>query len=205
MSGSHRILGKGQVLGTFSRAAELSAAFAPGPEARMAHSVAADAAIASLVQVIHQRVGMDVWLWAFGDGPDDLATLSEARGCLPGLDSALEDAEESEAVALLAVLAGIGDRQIGRMFSSRARRLLESGSPGSSPLRLALRAGPDDVAERVRAFRSHGGPALPFWLADRTLGVRFWVDHRGAAFRAHHPVIQDELIARCERDGVDLM
>jgi len=198
------ILGKGQLLGTFSKAAELSAAFAPGPRIRFASSVAVEEAIAVLVTVIHERVDMDIWVWAYGEGPDELATLSQARTVLPGLDVAFEHADESEAIALMAVLAQGGELAGDRLLSHRARAFSASLQAHGAPVKLALRAGPRDVARRARAFRAHGGPGVRFWISDRTLGVRFVIDEEDAWFRAHHSVIQQEMIARCEQEGIDL-
>jgi len=204
VNGGLPILGKGQLLGTFSNAAELSAAFGPGRRICFAPSVAVEEAVAVLVKVIHERVDMDIWVWAYGDGPDDLATLSQARDVLPGLDAAFEHADESEAIALMAILAQGGAAVRERMLSHRARELSGPLLAHGAAIKLALRAGPRDVERRARAFRAHGGPGQRFWTCDRTLGVRFVVDHDGAWFRTHHSVIQQEMISRCEQEGIDL-
>lgn len=198
------LLGRGQVLGTFREVAELSAAFGSDGEARLALPGAADGAIATLVRAVFERVDMDIWVWGYGEGPDDLVTLSHARELVPGLDAAFDGAEEDEAIALLALLDGSALSHERRVLSPRARTLLGAKPPGAVHCPLALRAGPDDVARRVRSFRSHGGPDLPFWTADRTLGIRFSLDRDGVSFKAHHHVIQEELLHRCEREGIDV-
>lgn len=200
-----RILGRGQVLGTFREAAEFSAAFGSDGEARLALASAAPSAIATLVRAIYERVDMDIWIWGYGEGPDDLVTLSAARARLPGLDAAFADAGEDEAIALLALLADVAPPPGPRLLPPRSRTLLGAGPSGSVHCPLALRTGPDEVARRVEAFRSRVGPDVPFWTADRTLGIRFTIDRTGVSFKAHHPVIQEELLRRCEHEGIDVL
>ncbi|MAG56704.1 MAG: hypothetical protein CMJ83_10475 [Planctomycetes bacterium] len=199
------ILGRGQILGTFAEVSEMSAAFASTGEARLALSGPdANAAVATLIRAIHERVDMDIWVWGYGDGPDELANLSEARARLPGLASAFEGAGEHEIIALLALLAH-GAPPATQVLPQRAQTLFV-GTPASGPERcvLALRTGPEDTAHRLQTFRSHGGPDLPIWATDRTLGVRFRIHRDAVTFRAHHPVIQEELERRCEQEGIDL-
>ena len=210
------LLGRGQVLGTFREAAELSAAFGAGNEVRLALPtegtgvLSADAlavagrAVARLVEVIHERVDMDIWVWAFGDGPDGLATLTDARARFGPLDDAFDDASEEEAIALLALLAG-GTAPEPRVISRRARVLFGPADVSElDPCRLALRAPATEVARRFASFRARGGADLPFWTADRTLGVCFKVTRDAVSFRAHHPVIQEEMVARCASEGIDV-
>ena len=216
MSESPVLLGRGQILGTFREAAELSAAFESSDEVSLLLPVddpgggmsegtldVAATAVAKLVKAIHDRVDMDIWIWGYGDGPDALGTLSEARSRLPGLDAAFQGAEEDEMVALLAVLAG-APAPAPHVLPQRARILLGEESPGVVRSPLAIRTGSEGTARRLRTFRARGGPDLPFWLADRTLGVRFSITRGRAAFRAHHPVIQEELLDRCGREGIDV-
>jgi len=199
-----RLFGRGQILGTFRETSELSAAFLSEGEACLALPVEdAAPAVAKLIRTIHERVDMDLWVWGYGGGPDDLVTLSDARAHLPGLDDAFTGAGEDEVIALLALLTAFGGNDP-RVLSRRASALLGSHAPGSIHFPLAMRTGPTGVAHRVLTFRAHGGEDRSFWAADRTLGVRFRFDRSGATFRAHHPVIQEELEQRCAEDGIDL-
>lgn len=209
------LLGRGQVLGTFRETAELSAAFGADRQSHLALpadgtdalsedgvDVAADA-VATLVSAIHERVDMDIWIWGYGEGPDDLVTLSHARARFPDVDDAFEDAGEDEVISLLAILAGASTSEP-RLVSRRVRSLVGEATTVTPPCQLAMRASAEGVARRFRAFRARGGPDLPFWTADRTLGVRFSVRRNSVSFRAHHPVIQEELVHRCGREGIDL-
>ncbi len=202
---SPRLMGRGQVLGTFQEVAEFSAAFGTDGEARLALPSAAPSAISTLVRAIYQRVDADDWIWAYGEGPDALATLSDACDRLPGLPAAFDGAGEEEAIALLALLAADSPPRGPRVLPPRSRLLLGGGLAGAVGCRLAWCAGPDDVARRVEAFRVRAGADLPFWTADRNLGIRFSVARSGASFKAHHPVIQEELLRRCEREGIDVV
>lgn len=210
-----RLLGRGQILGTFPEVAAFSCAFADAGACRLvsaatpegldgASLASAGRAIDILVKAIHARIDVDTWLWGYGRGPDSLVMLSHALQRWPGLPAAFEGADEVEAIALLALLmTGSLGKEAGRMLSRRGRLLLGVGEGGvSTP--LALRCGPKGTAGRVEGFRAHGGPDLPFWIADRTLGVRFTVDRDAVTFRAHHPSIQEEMVQRCRRSGIDV-
>ena len=131
--------------------------------------------------------------------------LSAACVRLPGLAAAFDGAGEDEAIALLALLADVAPPPGPRLFPPRSRTLVGAEPPGSVHCPLALRTGPDEVARRVEAFRSRVGPDVPFWTADRTLGIRFTIDRTGVSFKAHHPVIQEELLRRCEHEGIDVL
>ncbi len=210
------LLGREEVLGSSTRTAAISAAFtmegearlaAPGPLAtpmpgsRSVKHAAAD--VERLLVAMRGRLGVGAWLAAYGSSPDGLATTEEVRTRVPGLGRALASAEEEEVILLLAFLAA-PRMATARFLPARLRELVLADGPVPAPVRLAMPIRIPGAAGRLEALQLRGGPELPFWLADRSLGVRFSFTRTGIAFKAHHPVIQEALEARCRKDGIDL-
>lgn len=207
-----RVVGREAVLGAAPAVTGVSAAFSSAGEARLALAdatvplsaagfVSASEMVARLIGTIAARVDVDEWVMSYGTTPDALALLADAREAYPSLDAALADADQDEAICLLALLASPKTSRE-RMLSPRARRLLLYAT--GRPFHLALFCDAEGVAHRLRVFQRQGGADVPFWLADRSLGVRFSFDARGVSFKAHHPLIQEALEARCAEDAIDL-
>jgi hypothetical protein len=210
------LLFREDVLGGAACAADLSAAFQPGQEARFLtgdlspgparerewrrHTLALE----TLVKVMAARIGLKDWVFAYGTSPDSLTPAGGTEPYAVLLAQAFHAAEEGEAIALLALLASGSPPAGPRLLPPRARLLIARRGDPLPSLRLAVACRPFGTARRITSLLLHGGPDQPFWLADRTLGVRFSVDRGQVSFKAHHQVIQEALEDRCLKEGIDL-
>lgn len=211
------LAGRERVFGLATSAAEVSAAFRPGHEARFLCPSLADPgggdgdlrraahAVQVLGRALAQRIGVAAWWHGYGEGPDDLWLLANARRRYPGLQAATEGASDDEAIALLALLSVGGPDVKGRVVSPRARLLYPPGTPKRPPCHLAISGTPQGLEDRLVAFARQGGKDVPYWMTDLTLGIRFTFSRGSVAFRAHHPVIQEALEDRCRKEGIDLV
>lgn len=211
------VRGRERVFGLVSTVAEISAAFGPGPAARIAAGEGDDClaggeafsraarSVVTLMRAMAARIGVREWWIAFGDTPDALTPMATARKRIPGLDAAFSEAGIDEAAALLAFLAGPPDKGGHRLVSAALRALIGGRPPSALRAHLSLATDAGGAEAHILAFRRHGGPDASFWLADDSLGVRFSFRRSEVEFRAHHPVIQEALEDRCREEGIDLL
>lgn len=173
----------------------------PGSELGAGEIAAAARALGLLAGAVSRTAGDARWSAAYGSSPVELASEGDLQPAAPLLAAAFEDADTGEAACMLAHLALAGGSP--EPLRLRPRPLRALPAPGG-PLLLALGLHTGEVPDAVRLFRRHGGPGCPFWLADRSLAVRFRVTADRVTFRSRHPLLQAELVAACEREGIDL-
>lgn len=157
-----------------------TAAFERGGESVLAPAssgrVASGEAARILVSAMSRRLGLEIWAWAYGTTPDELNTRDEVRDWMAGDEAWRPDPERI--------------------------RWLARGAAAVPPRRLAMQTGVEGTGDRWAVFAEAG---LPFWVADRDLGVRLAWRDGALSFRAHHPVIHRALEERCEREGLFLL
>jgi hypothetical protein len=162
-------------------------------------------AIGDMAEVIRNRTSIDRWIIAFGLSPDDLV---EERGLgihAHILRRALADMPLEELALVMAFLAAPtsipGERL--KFIPAAVRRLTEVAPTLPRPCNVALALCTRDVESAVATCARLAGTDLAFFIADDALGIRFLVNDSSMEFKAHHPVIQDELVAWCRSAGID--
>jgi hypothetical protein len=162
-------------------AAQRTAAFSNVGEAvfagAMRERVASGEVASVLLGAMARRMGLERWVWAFGLSPDELNRRDEVSAWLRQAPDQVR--EDTPWITWLA-----------------------NGAHSEPKVQLALEFGIDGTQERFQRFCK---VELPFWIADRDMGVRLSYGEGQLTFRAHHPVIHKAIEYRCEKEGFFLL